>query len=616
MLASVAGSAEALERDHRSKLDSRSAYSRWVAVNDTISNPDRVAILAHIAGLPFRPLISVIIPTGKASESSLRESFSSVVSQLYPHWELCIVLDTTGESRWHAILRERSTIDSRVRVFRLGTDESATATNAALNLARGEFVAFLAGGDILAEHALYEVAIELGGSSSADIVYTDHDQMDAVGQRVNPWFKPGWDPDLLLAHDYISNLSVYRRTLVEQIGFLRPSFEGAELHDLALRATAATSPERILHVPAILYHRHDENKTLHSEHALVALRAIAASRRAVRDHLDSRGDINAFLKPAPQIPSANRVVWHVPVHPPLVSVIVPTRDRVDLLAQCVEGVLHRTDYSNLELVIIDNGSIESATHEFFDRLTREDSRIRILRYPGPFNYSALNNAAAREANGEILLLLNNDIAVIDPGWLRELVSHALRPDVGIVGAKLLYANEQVQHAGVVLGPEGHATHVYRLASRNDLGNFGELALARTLSAVTGACTAIRRAVFFEVGGFDEINLPVAYNDVDLCLRIGDYGYRVVWTPFAELFHLESASRGSDSDDPAAYGRSQREWQHIRNTWGSLLESADPFHNPNLLSRPDYYEIPSSPRRRRPWHHIAEQVSMNDGFVRT
>ena len=275
-------------------------------------------------------------------------------------------------------------------------------------------------------------------------------------------------------------------------------------------------------------------------------------------------------------------------------------------------------------MIVDNGSVEPATQTLFDQLTREDSRVRILHHPGPFNYSALNNTAAREANGEILLLLNNDIDVIEPGWLRELVSQALRPDVGIVGAKLLFPNEQVQHAGMVLGPEGHVVHLHRFAGRNDPGYCGQLALPRTLLAVTGACVAIRRAVFFEVGGLDEINLPVAFNDVDLCLRLGDHGYRVVWTPFAELFHLECASRGLDSDDPAKRERADREWRHMRKTWGSLLETADPFHNPNLLFHWDYQEIPSTPRRRKPWHYIVEQVlnlnryfpSMNDAFLET
>jgi GT2 family glycosyltransferase len=291
----------------------------------------------------------------------------------------------------------------------------------------------------------------------------------------------------------------------------------------------------------------------------------------------------------------------------LVSVIIPTRDRADLLAQCIEGVLHRTDYRNLELLIVDNRSIEPATLTLFDRLVREESGVRILRHPGQFNYSALNNAAAREATGEVLLLLNNDINVIESGWLREMVSQALRPDIGIVGAKLLYANEQVQHGGIVLGPGGAVAHVHRLAERNDPGYFGQLALSRTLSAVTGACAAIRRAVFFEVGGLDEVNLPVTFNDIDLCLRVGDYAYRVVWTPFAELYHTECASRGFDQANPAKRARFLREWEHMRKTWGSLLDSADPFHNPNLRYSWEGFEIPAWPRRRKPWRDLGEQV---------
>ena len=624
-LAALASSDEARERLLPSKLDTSAAYRRWIALNDTISNVDRAAIRAHIASLPFRPLISVIMPVGKTSDTAMFGSFNSVITQLYPYWELCIAVDINTEPLWTETLRNRTARDPRIRVAQPVAAESCSAvTNAALKLATGEFVAFLRAGDVLPEHALHEVAVEFGASTHSDIIYSDHDHIDAAGDRSNPWFKPGWDPDLLLAQDYISNLAVYRRTLVEEIGFLRPGFDGAEFHDLALRATAASTPDRVRHIPAILYHRRDGKSAIHAESALPSLRAIAAAHRAVRDHLDSRGDTNAFLKAAPQIASAIRVGWPVPERPPLVSVIIPTRDRADLLAQCVDGVLHRTDYPNLELLIVDNGSIEPVTHTLFDQFALEDSRVRILRHPGPFNYSALNNAAAREANGEILLLLNNDIEVIEAGWLRELVSHALRPDVGIVGAKLLYADERVQHAGVVLGPEGHAAHLYRLATRNDPGYFGQLALTRTLSAVTGACAAIRRAVFFEVGGLDEVNLPVAYNDVDLCLRLGDYGYRVVWTPFAELFHLESASRGLDIEDPAKRERSQREWQHIRKTWGSLLESADPFHNPNLLYHPDYHEIPSSPRRKRPWHYIVDQISdlnryfppIDDGLIET
>jgi len=608
VLASVAGSDESLERVHPSKRDSRTAYSRWIAANDTISDADRAAIRAHIAGLPFRPAISVIVPIDRTSETALRRSFNSVLTQLYPYWELCIAGDTMAESLQTALLGGHTMCDPRIRVAQPARVESyVAAANAALGKATGEFVAFLRAGDLLAEHALYEVALEFGANARTDIVYSDEDQIDAAGRRFNPWFKPGWDPDLLLAQDYVSNLTVYRRTLVEQVGALRPGFGEAEFRDLALRASAATTPDRVRHIPAILYHRLFDETANHSENTSSFFGVIAGSHRAVRDHLDSRGDTEAVLKPVPQVPNAMRVVWPLPEPPPLVSVIIPTRDRSDLLAGCVDGVLHRTDYSNLELLIIDNESVEPATHELFDRLIRADGRVRLLRRPGPFNYSALNNAAARDANGEILLLLNNDIVVIESSWLRELVSNALRPDVGIVGAKLLYANEQVQHAGLVLGPRGNVVHLYRFASRNDPGYFAQLALPRTLSAVTSACAAIRRTVFLEVGGFDEVNLPVTFNDVDLCLRLRDNGYRVLWTPFAELFHLECQSRGLDTT-PANQERFQREWQHLRNTWGSLLESADPFHNPNLLFLPNSFEVPSLPRRKKPWYYIAEQLS--------
>jgi FkbM family methyltransferase len=608
--------------------DERFRYNRWVAVYDTISTADRSLIRAHISSLAFRPLISIILSTAGKSEVALRDSFNSIVTQLYSNWELCVTVDAVAEPQIEALVHSTVPHDLRIKLIRPNSLLSAaSATNLALDLATGQFVAFVRAGDILPEHALYEVAFALGADQRIDILYTDHDQINPDGQRSDPWFKPGWDPDLLLAQDYISNLAVYRRTLVESIGFLRPDFEEAELYDLALRATAATASGCVHHVPAILYHRRSEKGTNGLEKALTALRAIRSAHRAVRDHLDSLGNTKALLRPAPQTPGAIRIIWPVPEPTPLVSLIVPTRDHSELLAQCVEGVLHRTDYSNIELLIVDNGSLEPATATLFDRLGREEPRVRILRRPGPFNFSALNNAAARAAKGEVLLLLNNDIAVIESGWLREMVSQALRPDVGIVGAKLIYANETIQHGGVTLGPQGQITHVHRFASRNDPGYCGQLSLSRTLSAVTGACVAIRRAVFFEVGGLDEINLQVGFNDIDLCLRLRDFGYRIVWTPFAELFHVESVSRGYDDfgelfqldsvlreyedADPVKRERGLREWQHMHKTWGAMLESGDPFHNPNLRFHWDHLEIPSAPRRKKPWRSAFQLSSTSD-----
>jgi O-antigen biosynthesis protein len=604
VLAAVATSEEAIERALLPPLNNQMDYNRWVAVNDTITNMDRAVIRAHIAVLPFHPVISVAMTIGRTSHAALLESLKSVATQLYPYWELCITSDEHSELLVRGILGNRRTRDRRIKVAQeKGHQGAAAMTNAALTFATGEYVAFFRPGDILPEQALYEVALELAGNPGTEIVYSDHDQIDRHGQRHSPWFKPGWDPDLLLAHNYISNLFVCRRTLIEAIGFLRPGFEGAELHDLVLRATAATSPDRIRHVPAILYHCRSEDTTNKSDD----LNASAASRRAVRSHLDSTGYSEAILKPAPQMPKATRVVWPLPQQSPLVSVIILTRDRADLLARCVEGVLHRTDYSNLEVLIVDNESIEPATLTLLERLSREESPVRILRCPGPFNYAGLNNAAARQAKGEVLLLLNNDVDVIDSGWLRELVSHAVRPDVGIAGAKLIYANELIQHGGVVLGLDD-AIHLHRFADRNDPGYSGQLALARTLAAVTGACAAIRRSVFFEVGGFDEVHLAVTYNDVDLCLRLADHGYRAVWTPFAELFHLESVSRGLIEVHPAKQQQALCELEYLRKTWLALPDPVDPFYNPNLLFAQDHLEVPSLSRRcEKPWHSVFEQV---------
>jgi O-antigen biosynthesis protein len=603
VLAGVAGSEEATEKLQFDGLDTDAIYRRWVRENDTIGEADRAMIRAHLAGLPFRPLISVIMPIEMTNEVTLRESFDSVVAQLYPHWELCLTSNAATCALVKSLFTEPIARDPRIKVIQTNDAESVVAAaNAAFGLATGEFVTLLWTDDLLPEQALYEVAFELGRLEQIDIVYTDSDRIDLEGERYDPWFKPGWDPDLLLAQDYISRLAVYRKTLIEKIGFLRPEFDGAELHDLALRATNATARNKIRHLPSILYHRRKKAGASRPSDPLSDLRAADTTRRAVRDHLDARGDKEAVLEAVPLFRGAIRVKWPLPKNLPLVSVIIPTRDRRDLLARCVDGVLHRTDYSNLELLILDNESIESTTLTLFKTLVREEGRVRILHQPGPFNHSALNNVGARAAHGEVLVLLNNDIDVIESNWMRELVSQAIRPEVGIVGAKLLYADERVQHGGIVLGPSD-AVHVHRLAARNDPGYFGQLALTRTLSAVTGACAAIRRSVFFEVDGFDETNLPVAFNDIDLCLKIGNRGYRVLWTPFAELVHLESASRGRANADPAQHLHGL---QHLRKTWGALTESADPFHNPNLRFTWDDLEIPSAPRRQKPWRFVFEQ----------
>jgi O-antigen biosynthesis protein len=531
---------------------------------------------------PLFSIISFLAPDEAALGG--RASIESVLGQLYPHWELWLPVGSTA-ANWAT--------DSRLRVARVAPANNHTALfNAALTTAAGEFVVPLPPDAMLAETALYELAVAALASPEIDLLYTDEDRINAAGERCAPHFKTGWDPDLALGRDAIGLLVAYRKTLLDKLGGMRRCVSGASvaLYDLSLRAAFEISPEHIQHVPAILCHRRDDAEAPFEWDT-------EGARDIVRRHLTERG-VRAHVLPAPLAPCWNRIMREVTDPAPLVSVILPTRDRADLLERSTDALLRRTEYPALEVIIVDNDSNEPATSHLFQRLS-QDSRVQLLSHPGPFNYAAMNNRAAQEARGEILLLLNNDTDVIDPDWLREMVSHAMRPDVGAVGAKLLYEDERVQHAGMVLGPGSALEHQLRFSASWDSGPGGELALTRTVSAVTGACLAMRRSVFSEVGGLDE-RWRVAFNDIDMCLRIGDHGYRIVWTPFAELFHLESASRGYD-DTPEKQALATNELRQFCLFWRSLLD-ADPFHNPNVIYTWDgQFALATPPRRKRPWY---------------
>jgi GT2 family glycosyltransferase len=576
-------------------------YQEWVRRHDTLAPSDRAAIAARVNLMPDR-LISVVMPVHNTREAWLREAIESVRRQLYPHWELCIADDASTEPHVASVLAEAAKADARIRVVRRDqAGHVSAATNSALALAHGEFVAFMDHDDVLAEHALYEVAEELLAHPQADLIYSDEDQLDPAGLRTRPHFKSDWDPDLALSENIVCHLCVCRRELVERLGGLREGFEGSQDHDLVLRIADATAPDRIRHIPAILYHWRDHGSSLSKSRTDACA---AAARRAIADHLQRQGVEGAEVRPFALVPSWTEVVRPCPRPEPLVSVIIPTRDRADLLSQCMDGLLARTDYPALEAIIVDNGSTDPKTLALLTRLA-EDGRVRVVRDKGPFNFSALINRGASAARGDVLLLLNNDIDPIDPDWLREMVSHAMRPDVGAVGARLLYPDNSIQHAGVVLGiglPPGVAGHFQLGASSDALGYFGRLQLARTVSAVTGACLAVRRTLFEEVGGLDATRLKVAFNDVDFCLRLRERGYRNVWTPRAQLYHHESASRGSD-DKPETRNRFDREANAMRERWGELLY-ADPYYNLNLSLVDGNYRL-GVPRRPAPWRRAPE-----------
>ncbi|MEW5686277.1 MAG: glycosyltransferase family 2 protein [Pseudomonadota bacterium] len=575
-------------------------YRAWISRYDTLSDEDRDAIRGHIDRMSYRPVISVVMAAWRSDPYLLREAVASVRAQLYPHWELCIADDgSPGEATWD-LLRELAAEDDRIRIVRRDANGGiAAATNTALTLTTGDFVAFFDHDDLLAERALYEIAAELEAHPTADLIFSDEDKVDERGVRSQPHHKTDWNAELMLAANAVNHLTVIRRDLLRDLGGLREGFDGAQDHDLLLRAAERTPAERIRHIPWVLYHwrwRGGQGSYSRARRAECA----AAAARAVQEHLDRTGQ-PARVEVAPGPAMWLRVHRELPHPHPLVSVIVPTRDRAELVRQCAAGVLWETRYAPLELIIVDNDSVEPGTHALFHEL-KADPRVRILPAPGPFNFAALMNQAVEAAHGEIVVLLNNDISMIGTDWLSELVSHAVRPNVGAAGALLLYPEGEIQHAGVVLGvgggPDRVAGHLYAGARGGHPGYQGHLALARNVSAVTAACLAMRKEVYQSVGGMDAEGLAVAFNDVDLCLKIRAARYDIVWTPRACLYHHESASRGSDMA-PAAAARFAREVAVMRERWGPVLD-ADPFYGPVFDKTSMNYRLGSPPGRVPPW----------------
>lgn len=557
------------------------AYEEWIAAHEALSEGDRARIGAEVAAWDAPPLLSVVMPAYETPEALLRAAVTSVQAQLYTHWELCIADDASPSPHVARTLAELAAADPRIRWVRREVNGNiSAASNTALALARGEWVVLMDHDDLLPEFALFCIADEIRRHPGAAVIYSDEDKVDERGWRSDPYFKSDFDPDLLLSQNMISHLGAYRRDLLERIGGFREGFEGSQDHDLALRAVgAAGGAAAVRHIPAVLYHwRQGAAASSFSESQIE--RCVDAARRAIAEALAAAGS-RAQVVPNPLVRVYHRIVHPLPEPAPLVSVIVPTRDRGELLGACMEGLLRGTDYPRIEVLIVDNASTDPGTLALLARMAG-DPRVRVLPVPGAFNYSRLNNLAAAEARGEVLVLLNNDIEVIDPGWLREMVSHAMRPEIGAVGAKLLYPDGTVQHAGVLLGvgwPRGVAGHVYLGAQGDDPGPFGLLAVTRSVAAVTAACLAVRRTLYDEVGGLNERELTVAFNDVDFCLRLHARGYRNLWTPFSVLFHKESASRGDDLTGAKAR-RFQGEIDYMRLQWAELLDN-DPYWNPNL-----------------------------------
>jgi glycosyltransferase involved in cell wall biosynthesis len=525
---------------------------------------------AELERFTYTPCISIVMPVYNSEEIWLHRAIESVQSQIYSNWELCVVNDASTTSNIIRLLNSYAGSDPRIHVKHLSANRGiAGASSEALAMATGDFIGLLDHDDELTPDALWEVASRLNQNPELDLVYSDEDKLRADGQRVDPFFKPDWSPDLLLSMNYIAHFVVFRRTLLAAIGGFRSGYEGAQDYDLLLRFTERT--HRVAHTPKILYHwRMSPTSTARSAGAKPF--ASESGRRALEDALRRRGQEASVEVLAP---GRYRAKYRIQ-ESRLVSIIIPTKDQLRLLQQCVDSIEEKTSYDPYEIIIIDNNSINSETIHYLDGLS---VKHRVLRYPHPFNFSAINNFGANQARGEYLLFLNDDTQVIEGEWLNALVEQAQRPEVGAVGAKLLYPDNSIQHAGVTLGICGGAGHAFRKLPNNRTTYFGLADLTRNCSAVTAACMAVPRKVFNEVGGFDE-KLKVVYNDVDLCLRIRKQGYLIIYTPFAVLCHFESATRGRL--------RPTKEEDLFNRRWGDAIRIRDPYYNPSLtLTREDW-----------------------------
>lgn len=559
-------------------------YLVWLELNKAAWAEEIAALHRRAAGWKRRPRISVVMPVYETPERWLRRAIDSVLAQSWHDWELCIADDSSPSPHVRAVLEEYRNRDPRIKVtYREVNGHISAASNSALQLAGGEFVALLDHDDELEADALLWVVNEVNNYPDAALIYSDEDKLGFKEDFKDPNFKPDWNPDLFLSHNYLCHLMVYRRDLIEKIGGFRAGFEGAQDYDLALRYIEQIEARQIRHIPHILYHwRTIPGSTARNEAEDAKPYAVIAGQRALEEHFARQG-IAATVSDAPEAPGNYRVRYALPEQPPLVSIVIPTRNGLKLTRQCVESVLEKTTYSPYEIVIVDNGSDDPATLAYFRELT-ERKVAKVLRDDGPFNYPAINNRAVLAAAGEIVVLLNNDIEVITPDWLEEMVGHALRPDVGAVGARLWYPDDTLQHGGVTL-VGGVAGHAHKNLPRGDKGYCRRAVLTQNFSAVTAACLAVRRSVYEEIGGLDEV-LAVAFNDVDFCLRLQAAGYRNVWTPYAEHYHHESASRGYE-DTPEKQARFAREISRMKLIWGKLLLN-DPAYNPNLtFSREDF-----------------------------
>jgi O-antigen biosynthesis protein len=562
------------------------SYADWIRENDTLTDEDHNAIKVRVTTLKQRPVITLLLHVpGEADAAAARATIESVRKQIYPSWSLVVL---HGNDVLTKPLLDAAGPDARIVLVALEKDDAqGSLLNRFVQETKGGFVAFLDAGSLLSEHALYLFAEEIARNAEVDVVYADEDVIDARGERLDPYFKPDWNPELFLEVNYLGPACLYRKDAVLAAGGIRKEFAGCDSWDLALRITERCEPDRIRHVPAVVLHR-----------PVAAKRSDSAAARNILSSRLTRTRAASVLEAADS-PSGWRIRHPLPSPLPKVSVIIPLRDQYNWLRRCLNSIFIKTDYPDFEILLIDNQSTCRKTRRFLRQL-RTIPNVRVVSFREEFNYSAICNLGVSLAAGDFVCLLNNDTEVITRTWLLELVRQAARPEVGAVGAMLYFLDSHIQHAGVFLGIGGNgvAGHAFAGFPRGTLAERQRARCVQEYSAVTAACLMLRKELYQQLGGMNETHLQIFYNDVDLCLRLREMGKRVVWTPEVELIHQEGVTRGP-ADTTAKQQRFLREIDYMKQKWGKLL-SEDPMYNPNLSMDRWGLGLASPSRFRKPW----------------
>ncbi|MCI5509722.1 MAG: glycosyltransferase [Eubacterium sp.] len=526
------------------------------------------------------PVFSIVVPAYRTPVLFLEQMIESVRSQTYPFWELCIANASPDDAQMASVFERYTNMDQRIHVKNLHENLGiAENTNEAFSMASGTFVGLLDHDDLLAPQALYRMR-EMLEKKNADIFYTDEDKVTTdLSEHFQPHFKPDFNLDLLRSNNYITHFFVVKTDLVRKVGGFRREYDGAQDYDFIFRCVEQA--EKICHIPEILYHWRTHKEST-SDNPVSKMYAFEAGKRAIEGNLERCG-VQAVVSHTKDL-GFYQVEYPVQGSP-LVSVLIPNKDQKESLKKCLESVFEKTTYQNYEIIIIENNSIEQETFQYYRELEKR-SNVKVVTWKEGFNYSSINNFGEQEAAGDYLLFLNNDVEVINPCWMEEMLGNCQRPEVGIVGAKLYYPDDTIQHAGTIIGIGGIAGHAFLNMPRSRTGYLHKASIQMDLSAVTAACMMMKRSVFEQIGGFEE-KLTVAFNDVDLCLRTVQAGYLVVYNPKVELYHYESKSRGSE-DNEEKVRRFQSEIEFMRTRWITILKEGDPNYNKNLtLSKWNY-----------------------------